>query len=382
MIENKNYPVDVYTFSGSHRQMGRMQGRRLRKMIRHGRRMLAEAEEISLLKPSWMPIDVFILIGSIKTWLEYSPHIRKFYPEQYKRLRAIARGAATTEGYITFLNSFEVEMNKANYRIGACSAAGVAPHRSASGEPLIYKNFDYPAHFSSVFATRLDKPAGRNQVISVTAAPCAGNHDGINDKGLAIAYNYGYGQDETKYNIPITILVQEALETCSTTEEAVEMLTRSRRGGGALLMICDADGDLCAFEMSNNSSAVRRLDDGFIAHTNHYHDPALAEIDIPEEAYYDDNNVAAVRGKRCMESTEKRYDRLIELLGGLEKISDDDMLAAFSDHGPGGGGSDNTICRHSDYFTTTCSVAFYPAQKRIRVMYGSPCSGTYRELGF
>ena len=92
--------------------------------------------------------------------------------------------------------------------------------------------------------------------------------------------------------------------------------------------------------------------------------------------------VPALRGKRCRESSEVRLARLEELLSKQQKFSEEDLIKIFSDHGADDKGSDNTVCRHSDYFCTTLSVILYPASKKFKVLYGHPCEYEYAQFSF
>ncbi|MFH1537832.1 MAG: C45 family peptidase [bacterium] len=378
--EKPSNTVKLFRFSGTHEEMGHQQGRETARVIKRARDLMAGSEELTLIKPSFIPFGLFVLLGEAKTSLQFGRHIKKYYPQQFKRMAGIARGAGVRPGFIALLQSLEVELNKVDFHMSACSATGVCGKRSAGGEPVIIKNFDYPGHFTEQYVTRLDSPRGRYRVLSVSAAPLAGNHDGINEHGLAIAYNYGYGRDRPMHNVPITIVVQEALETCRTTGEAVEFISRSRRRGGALLMVCDAGGDLRTMEVSNRQVGERMPDNGLLINTNHYLTKEMAAIDIPKGAVFTNRNVKALRGIEVRLSSEARYDRAAELLEKHDAIGDETLMEAFRDHGPGGSPSDNTLCRHSDYFNTTCSVVFYPARRSMKVMYGNPCRTEYQEF--
>lgn len=372
--------VELYHFDGPHRRMGRLQGEALVDVIRDARRVLIESEEMDAMKPSFIPAELFIKAGELLSWYQYTSPIKKYYPEQYRRLVGIARGAGVSPEYILLLGSFEVELNKADFQLGGCSAAGVCGTRSATGDPLIIKNFDYPAHFSQFHVTRLDAPEGRYKVLNVGAAPIPGSHEGINEHGLSIAYNYGYGQDKQKYKVPITILVQEALETCRTTQEAIDQISSGRRSGGAILTICDEEGDLRVLELSNGMHGVRKPENGVVVVANHYLDPKMAEIDVPENAYYSNKTVKPIRGCRCRESSEVRHSRVEHLLGGHATIDEKTLISIFSDHGADGKPSDLTICRHSDYYATTCSVILNPVKRTMKVVYDNPCSSKYKEF--
>ena len=363
--------------------MGRRQGAMFSEWLHKAREILKESEEFELMRPKLLPRKLFMLIAEMGMWIKYTAHIKQFYPKQFERLIGIARGAGVRPEFVMLMQSFEAELNKSHFRVpGACSAVGVRGTRAKDEEPMIIKNFDYPDNFREMYMTKRDNPEGRNRVLSVSVMPLPGNHDGINEHGLCIAYNYGYGQDKPRINVPLTIVVQEALETCRTTQEAVDFISRSKRCGGALLMICDAQGDLRTLEVSNTKAEERRPQHSVLINTNHYLTEPLAAIDIPVDAVYDKGSPAKLVGRRCRESTEARYARALELLAAHDVIDEDVLLKIFSDHGPDEIPCDNTICRHNDYFITTCSIMFFPVRRKLRVAYGNPCDTPYREFGF
>ena len=375
------YPVPLYKFGGTHKAMGRAQGEALAGLIRGARAFLLASEEIELARPRFLPGKWFLAAAQWGMWMKYTAHIQRYYPRQFERLMGIARGARVSPEFVMLLQAMEVEMNKVDYFMpGACSAVGVRGTRAAGGEPLVIKNFDYPDNFREMYVVREDAPVARNRVLCSTAAPLTGNHDGINEHGLVICYNYGYGQDEPRVHAPITLLVQEALETCRTTAEAASLITRSKRCGGALLLICDAGGDLCTLEMSNTLTRHRAPQHSVVINTNHYLDDIMAKIDVPRDAVYTSKVVRPLRGVRCRESSEIRYARILELLAQNETLDDQALINIFSDHGEQGVPSDNTICRHSNYFNTTATMVFYPTRRVMKIAHGNPCCSEYVEF--
>jgi len=377
--------INLSYFKGTHEKIGIEQGEQFKDLIHLARQILFDSEELQLMeksykKPRFISSDLFVKIAEKLFAFLYMPDIKKFYPEQYKRMTGIAKGANVSLGFINLMTYCEVELNKVDYVIGGCSCVGIPGQFSANGEPMIIKNFDYPVHFKELYTTRLDKPKNRFTVLNASVAPIAGNHDGINEHGLSITYNYGFGQDKPTYKVPITIIVQEALETCKTTQEAIDFISSSKRVGGALLMICDSCGDLRTLEVSSTLSEQRLPINQLLVNTNHYLTKKMAHIDIPSNAYYSENNVNALGGKRFRESSEKRFERITSLLKDCDKIDEKQLIDVFKDHGPENKPSMNSICMHSDYYSTTCSIIFYPFKKKMKIMYDNPCVGKYQEL--
>ncbi len=372
--------VRLFDLQGDHYELGYQQGLQMGEAIRHLLSRLAEIEALQVEKPPLLPLKAYINLAAKRAVGEMLNDLSEYYPNQKDRMEGIARGADVDISYLFLALAAELALARINYRLGACTAAGVNAERSALGEPMLIKNFDYPEFFQPYYATRLCSSPSVASTLSVTVAPMAGCHDGMNEHGLCISYNYGHGTDMPKVNVPVSVLVQEALEKCSTTREAVDFLSEGKRSGGAILLVADASGDMATVELSSNFSGVREPVDGLLVNANHYLCRDMTSYDIPRNAYYTNKNVRALRGVRVHESSELRQERAELLLGALDTVSMRELLDVFCDHGESGRGDDNTICRHGPYFTTTCSLIMLPAKRRMLVTYGHPCESVFTDF--
>jgi len=372
--------VRLYELNGDHYEMGYQQGLQMREAIHHLFSNLHYVEALRLEKPFYLPFKVFLSMAARRSVNEMWEDIAANCARQTTRMEGIAKGA-NIDAHMLFMSlASELIMAQVNYRLGACTAVCVSGQRSAMGEPMVIKNFDYPEIFQPYYVTRCCNSDETYSTLDVTVAPMAGCHDGINEHGLCISYNYGYGTDMPKSNVPITLLVQEALENCSTTEQAVEWLREGKRSGGAILLVADASGDVATVELSSNFSGVRGPGNDLLINTNHYKCREMTSYDIPRNAYYTKDNVRALRGIRVHESSELRYVRAEQLLLDMERVTMKDLLGVFCDHGESGRGDDNTICRHGPYFSTTCSIIMLPRSRRLLVAYGHPCESVFTDF--
>jgi len=372
--------VRLFNLRGDHYEMGYQQGLQMREAIHHLSANLHQVEAFQAEKPTLLPFKVFLSMAMRRAVGEMWSDVSENCPRQKTRMEGIAKGADIDESMLFLALAGELILAQTNYRLGACTATAVDAERSALGEPMVIKNFDYPESFQPYYVTRFCQPADTASTLDVTVAPLAGSHDGINEHGLCISYNYGYGTDMPNVNVPITLLVQEALENCTNTREAIDFLGAGKRSGGAILLVADASGDMVTVELSSNFSGVREPDQGIIINTNHYKCREMASYDIPRNAYYTNKNVKALRGIRVHESSELRYSRAEQLLTDMESISMKDLLSVFCDHGESGRGDNNTICRHGPYFSTTCSIIMLPYSRRLLVTYGNPCDSVFTDF--
>ncbi len=372
--------VKMFEFTGDHYEMGYQQGLQLREAISFFAGRLPDFELVRAARPPMVPARAYIYFLASRALKEFLPDVINHYPNQRKRLEGLTKGSQLEESLFLLTMSAEVLLTQVNYRMGACTAAGISADRFAQNEPVIIKNFDYPAEFQPFYVTRHSQPLEGYHSVDISMATMLGCHDGINDQGLAVSYNYGFGTDLPKSMASVSLIVQEILERCATVEEAVAYATGAKRAGGALLMFVDAQGEMASVELSPNFCGVREAEEGLLINTNHFLSSEMTPYGIPATAYYTARNPRSLRGVRVQESSEIRYSRAQLLLDVEEALSLKDLVAAFSDHGEGGRGNDNSICRHGEYFATSCSVIMLPASRRILVTYGNPCDSIYTDF--
>jgi len=372
--------VILFEFAGDHYEMGFNQGMQFKDAMAGFFGTMERSEAFAVSRPPLFPARAYFGYRARRAITELLPDIQTHYPNQKRKIDGLAKGSGKAEQLFYLAASQELSPDGVSYRLGACTALGVAPERFMMNEPAVIKNYDGPLEYQPFYVTQHCCPDEGLDNICVSIAGLAGCHDGMNRHGLVLSCNYASSTDLPKVMVPASILVQETLERCRTTEEAVGFLERSRRGSGALILVADADGELASVELSPNFSGVRAPENGVVINTNHYRSPELKPYDIPRNAYYTNRNVRALRGLRIHESSELRYERAELSLSELEMVSPRDLVGIFGDHGEGGRGSDNTICRHGGYYWTTCSMMFLPASRRMLVTYGNPCSSTYTEF--
>lgn len=373
-------PVEMEEFAGDHFEMGMQQGLKYGAMIHEAFSTLRSNKEIASMKPSIVPMGLFMRYASGRALKEMRSDVATHYPEQARRMEGISRGAGIDLSLMYLCLGMETVLATVDYRLGACTAMGVAADRNSMNEPIVIKNFDYPPFFSDYYVTRFNKPSEGIRCVDVSVAPMAGSHDGVNEEGLAVSYNYGYGTDIPKANTPVTLLIQQVLEKCANVEEAINMISSSPRNGGAIILLADSGGSMATVEISPNFEAVRYSEDGIIINTNHYITPGLSPYDIPRNAYYTNKSPRPLRGLRVHESSELRYQRIQELTKEIEVFSVKDLVQIFSDHGESQKGDDNTICRHGEYFQTNCSLIIFPKSGRLLISYDYPCRSIFTEF--
>ena len=205
--------------------------------------------------------------------------------------------------------------------------------------------------------------------------------DGMNEHGLTVTHNTAFPTDKPTCFAPNSLMLQEMLETCQNTEEAVHFIMNAKHASGALLMLGDAGGDIRTVEMSCHHAAVREPLDNQIINTNHYHIVEMQKDEIPRNAVFSEQASKEWVGKRLHESSEERLKRAQDLLT-TKNIDEATIISILRDHGPDQHPSNLTICQHGEYNSTLRSMILYPNRQIIKVLYGNPCLNTYTEFAF
>ncbi len=367
--------VDEITCAGSHRQMGQQQGRALAEQARRGiREVILENERIGQIKPRLVPAGVFRKAGVWLARRTVPGDVELHYPRQYDRFCGIADGAGMPVEHIWLMVFLEQQARSA-LRMPGCTSFALTAERTAFGEPAIARVFDLPPETKPFNALRWDRPTDRHASVQLTFPQLAGSHTGVNEPGLAIAYNLGYPRDRSGCRASITLIVQEVLERCGSVDEAIELIEELPRSGGALLTLADAAGDIAAVELTATQTVTRRAEDGCVVNSNHYQTDQTRPVDT---AFGDYARFWQRRGWRWIgPSSQARLERAWALLRDRRMWDIPGLISAMADHGPEGVGSDMTICRHPPPYLTTISAVLLPARRTMLIAPGQPCCESF-----
>ncbi len=378
------YNVELHKFSGTHYEIGFQQGRVIKNILKEALTQIPNFSFVKHLKPRLLPLNIFLLLAKNNANKKIGKDIFKYYPNQAKKLMGISKGAQIDIKTLLLIQASELllTIKKSEYYLEACTSIGFHSDLINKKETIIAKNFDYPNEFFPFQLTTFSNPEDTYKTLGCKMAPLPGILDGINEKGLSISYNLAYSNDIPRYFIPISIVLQELLETCKNTKEAIEFISKSKRGGNALLIIGDANDNIKSVEITPNDFEIYETNKNYLINTNHYQSQKLKKIDIPKNAVYSLKAPKQLQGIKVHESSHQRYKRTKMLLERKEIIDENYIKYILKDHGLENKPSSMTICRHDDHTSTLRSIILYPNKKKIKVLYGSPCENNYYDFSF
>ena len=378
--------VDVVC-TGEPGAMGYTQGATLRPQVAGVWRALSDLEAFRMAQPLWMPLPVFRRLAERKARRLWTALERDF-PRMAVKLEGLASGSSLRRGSLWLLNALEPLLSTVGNRAvvpvpGACSALAVRGRRSATGDPVVARNFDYLPLVQPFYVVRENRPESGYRSLDFTIASLVGAVDGMNEHGLCVTYDYAFMNDRATFSGTISMAVSTVLESCRTVDEAVETLRHLPRWGGGILMLADATGDIASMELSNTRTGLRRPSHGedVLYHSNQVQDSRMREVQVDAGAVFTTRAPRALHGRRVLASSEVRDARFAELLSDDRALSADDLQSIMSDHGAEGCPGDTTICVHGSYWFTTASLQFFPRTRRVRIAYDTTCNAEYQELG-
>ena len=374
---------------GGPRQLGQQQGSDLAEEISAGLKTLARLEAFRIRQPRRLPYGLFRWLSGRRASRHLLPALQRHDPSSLDRLEGLAEGAGLGLDSLALMNSLEpllssiADSTAVSPPLGGCFAVGVTGDRSAGGEPVIARNFDYLPLIQPFYTVRDSRPFDRARSLEFTVAPLAGAIDGINEHGLAITYNYAFATDVPQAAPPLSMRIAEALGTCRTVNEAAELFSSRPRWGTGMLMLADTTGDVASLELSHTRAQLRRVEPGrdLVFHSNQYSTDTLRQVEVPGDAIYSDDAPTPLRGCSVLDSSRRRDARFSDLVTATSRPLDaDDLALLLSDHGETGCPDNGTLCMHSDYWTTTACLQWFPQSRRVRLSYSTACQADYVEL--
>jgi isopenicillin-N N-acyltransferase-like protein len=357
--------------TGTHREVGRQIGEAARDLVAWG---------IDAYASRFEGLSGFSFGEAVERALGYLKAAADYVPQAVDQLRGLAEGADVRFEDLAVLNCSEEFTCQAErvYPPEHCTSFAVA----ADGHAVAGHNEDWYPEEIEAQTIRIVRLTGRwSRAAYISAGPA---YDmpitGVTAAGFSSAANTVYFPDE-RVGVPNNLLLTTVLAQ-PDLEHVKGLLTEAPRARGSNHLLCDARGRVWDIETSGGRwafidgapappEAAAWGATALFTHTNHYVSPELSPGDV-----------STSQGSRL------RRDRASALLlEGLEAETDLVELGkrVLRDHE----NSPSSICDHwedddpdPDQSVTTASMVWEPAEGRVHVAAGQPCSTEYRTFEF
>lgn len=379
--------VDFIKIRGNPTERGFQQGEQLKDKIHNMFDIVFHSKMFSEVTSKLIPLSIIKLALGIMGKKNLKKSLQQLLPNQYEKMKALSRAAEIKGRLIYGVHFIEVMSGdpKSLYKnppVQACSMIFALPEATPDKLMIFGRNYDFPNVLQQFQVVREEIPDNAYKNLNFTQYPFTGCHMGMNEKGLAIGYNYGRSWKKEPLDfrlkgVPGTFIVQEVLETCATTQEAVDFITKfTERANGCHFGLMDTSGDTCVIETTSTRHAIRKPEDGILAHTNHYQTEELKDANLPEYVRFkmDDMDISPI------ESPIRRYQREIELLEKNKgQITMNTIKSILSDH-DNREPDDFTVCTHGPSAGTLGSIIVLPTKREFWVTDNHPCSSEYEKF--
>ena len=379
--------VDFIRLKGNPSERGLQQGEQLKTKIHNMFDVVFHSKMFSEVTSKLIPLSVIKLGLGIMGKKNIKKYLQKFVRNQYEKMLSIGRAASIKKYILHGAHFIEVMSGdpKSIYKnppVQACSMIFALPEPTSDNSMIFGRNYDFPNVLQPFQVVREEVPDDGYRNINFTQYPLSGCHMGLNEKGLAIGYNYGRSWKKEPLDfrlkgVPGTFIVQEILETCATTQDAIKFITNFKhRSNGCHYGFMDASGDTCVIETTSTRHAIRRPLDGILAHTNHYQTEELKDANLPDYVRFkmDDMDINPI------ESPIRRYNREIALLKQHKgQITIETVKTILRDH-DNREPDDFTVCTHGPAAGTLGSIIILPTKREFWVTDNHPCSSEYEKF--
>jgi predicted choloylglycine hydrolase len=280
------------------------------------------------------------------------PPYQTYFPDMVEEMQGTA-------------DTLQIPINKLRYtaasylKSGYCSQFAIPAQKTQSGGPLIARNYEFADHMDDM---NICHHQGTNSYAHIGSIMLwFGRYDGINDQGLAMSMSAG-GIPVGEGMLPpfndgfqFWTVMRAVLDSCKNVEEAIDLVKNIPHCGNPVYMLADASGTLARVEVAGKKVAVKQVEpqnenDWLIA-TNHMQNFAGGEVNIP-----------------AFKNSFTRFEWIENFLMTHSPVNEVDLEQFLDQTYPNG-----LCCNHySEGFGTLRSMIFNPAEKSIRVRFGTP----------
>lgn len=297
--------------------------------------------------------------------------LRAESPDLCDEIIGIATGADQDERELLAVNA-RTEL-LAGWDSSECSTVAVLGRRSASHHCLMAQNWDwYPELSDSLVCWTIMEPDG-SWLTTLTEAGILAKI-GLNSRGVGCCLNMlETTADGGVHGMPIHLLLRLILQRCSTTEDALRLLSGSTVSASSCVTVgSSGDGSegLVCVELSPAGARTVALEaEGWLAHTNHF----CVSPNLPDGHPVDSSPNSMTR------LSELRR----QLAGQQAEIAAADLRSLLRSHA----NAPYSICRHvdeaaprSERTATLASVVMDLGVRQLWVSDGAPCCSPWLSM--
>jgi isopenicillin-N N-acyltransferase-like protein len=353
-------PIPMIEIRGTHREVGRQIGERLKPTMQ---RMLPQLREGLPPGVSW---DDILQKGQL-----YLAHSRALYPQYIEELEGIAEGAGVPFEEV-FLETCEELWEPAAWYgsvlsspkgdvttlLKGCTDFAARGRATTDGATLLAHTNDLAPEVEEHLVILKVQAGDEPELLGVSIGGlgfCAGfNAAGIGLSGNEVSCN------DIRPGVP-RLLIVRAILAARRLEEAMDACLLSQRASNYNNIIADANGEVYSMEGSATDCEPIYIEEDILAHANHYVSLSMRRFEA------DRNNIggSVIRHNRAMRLLRENYGQL----------SPEMFQRLLADHA----NYPASICKHGIKTVTVFSIIINLNELHAWIGKGRPCQTTYFE---
>lgn len=303
---------DIIQFKGSHYDFGYMQGEQLRQspILIHRKKLWASQKKRH-----------FIINKKA-----YREIIQKFFPAMWEEIIGLADALKwSVDQAIVEFGGYYLEYGKSG-----CSIF--------TTDQYMVRNYDnHPNTYEGRYV--IYQPTDRGYATIGPSMQITGRTDGMNEKGLAMGYNF-INRKKSDDGFVCNMIGRMILETCANVEEAIQLLKQIPHRHSFSYVLLDPSGETYIVEASPRRVAVRK---GFIC-TNHF-------IEVTEE-----NRYRMDESKARERAMVNQLHHITDPFKGFQLLNDPDQ-GVFSR-------------KYGAFAGTLHTAIYFPIEKKVGIALG------------
>jgi predicted choloylglycine hydrolase len=354
--------LPFYTFSGSHREIGRQYGETcaglIRQNLNHSFERLHDHTGATYRQ---------VLDGVLR----YQPFVQQYAPFLDQEIQGIAEasGLSLKETYFLQLRAeMEAALSPKSYPSPGLECTSFLARHAATndGMPLCGQNADLPAFFAKVLIV-MEIISDINPSVLMVVPAGQVSYLGMNIEGLCAFANF-VSCGGWRPGFPRYFLSRLAL-TATNVQDAATRLMPVQRASSRNVLLIDANGQAVDIEFAVERQAVIQVEENIFVHSNHFIAPELLdeERSTPKDLHNSKIRLERLKHLLLQRDGGLSVERLQVVLRDRETFPDTLSIEPGDDQ--------------NDYITITSIIA-EPAKRHLWATHGPPSLNPYQRYTF
>ncbi|MEO5970501.1 MAG: C45 family peptidase [Bdellovibrionia bacterium] len=235
-----------------------------------------------------------------------------------------------------------------------CTSAVVLNDWTQNGKMLACRNLDYPivGPWERNPTVIFNEPSEKGEIPHITLTTAGVHFAGVtamNQEGLTFFAHAHFGRRVSLTGNPVVMIGDKVIRQAKTLDQAIDIVRKNLPYTNWAFVVSSAkDKQAVVIEATPRTIRVRSAEDGYLAHTNYFHNPELQK----EEALLSGGYREDLEGRFC------RMEQLLRPLRG--QMLPAHMSSALGDHVDYYSGTERVFSNTLSVITTVKSAVFEP----------------------